>query len=272
MLLALAALLKAIIYAAALTGSGIALARATLGNEVLAVAGRAASLSRWAGTTLALVGLLSAGVYGLRLGIAWDPPTLRWVFFSPLGATLALQVVGGVWLAAGSQALMVPVAALLVLLSFAVSGHAPSGSVLAATAIFLHVSAAAWWIGGICILREASRSLQPASFSQLLRRFSSQALHVVAVLLIGGSLVAAYLLELDPDLSRPYHRVLLVKLGLAFLLLALAAFNKFVLMPALTRQPSALISLRRSMASELILFAAIAITTAALTTKLSPHD
>lgn len=271
MLETLSALLRAIAYAAALTGSGIVLAGVTLRVERSASMGFVQGISRWAGAALALAALLSAGVYGLRLGAGLDLTMLSAIFCSPLGTALALQCIAGACLASGPRRRVAAFAAMLILLSFANSGHAPSRSPVAAAAIYLHVSAAAWWIGAICILRATSPVMPPTHFLELLHRFSTQALLAVASLVIAGSIVAAYLLRLDPDLARPYDRLLLFKLGLASALIALAAINKWVLTPALTESTSALPMLQRSMAMELVLFAAVAATTAALTTYLSPH-
>jgi copper(I)-binding protein len=271
MLEVLAAGLKAILYAAALCGAGAALARSTLVSTWGGADAMMRKIARWAGGALAAAATLSAVLFVARLGNYWDLATLATIFLSPLGLALALHVFAGVWFASGTSRLTGIIAALAVIIAFAVSGHAAAKSVPFALLMALHVGAAAWWVGGLWLLLRAGRSMSAADFASLVTRFSTQALWVIAALVVAGGVTAGWLLEFSFDLARDYDRGLALKVGLAVALLAAAAYNKFVLTPGLAYKLSAQPALRRSIVGEMSLIACILAATASLTTFSSPH-
>ncbi len=270
MLEILAAITKAVLYGAALSGAGSALARASLSSAV--ARHRVRSIARWAGVVLAIAAVVSAILLVVRLGNYWDITTLAAVFLSPLGLTLACLFVGGAWLASDAPPISGAVAALLIVSAFAISGHAAARNAPLAIVMAIHVAAAAWWVGGLWILLRASKTEEAATFAELVRRFSSQALWIVGALVAAGIVAAAFLLQFKFDFSRDYDRGLALKIGFACALLAVAALNKFLLMPGLERRLTAQPALRRSIAGELSLVACIVAATASLTTFASPHE
>lgn len=272
MLEALAAFVKAILYAAALTAAGSALARATLGAGAVEGEAYVRRIGRIGGMALAGAALLSAALFVVRLGNYWDVPTLSAIFVSPLGLALSFYVVGGLWLATGPARIGAGIVAALIVLAFAVSGHAAARSVLEAAIMAGHVGAAAWWVGCLWILLRASRVQDPVPFALLVRRFSDQAVWVVGGLLVAGVTAAALLLNFTFDYARDYDRVLALKVGLALLLFQVALFNKFALTPGLITRATAQPALRRSIMGELSLIACILAATASLTTFTSPHE
>jgi copper transport protein len=266
----LATLLKAACYGATLSGAGVALAGLTLRTSALGDYARGAS--RLAGLTLALSALASAILLVVRLGGYWDWATLADIFETPLGGALALQFSGGLWLARGPGRIESVLPAIMAVLAFSVSGHAPAKNLALGLLVSLHVAAAAWWVGSLWLLRRACRDWDAVYLAPLVRRFSLQAVWIVAGLGMAGFMIAATLLRFSVDLERSYDRVLLLKLILVLALLMLAALNKFALTPHLTAEPGAGRVLRRSIDIEMACFGLIALTTAFLTTFTSPHE
>ena len=267
----LAALVKAVGYGAALSAAGAALIRVTLLRKS-AWRDYDRKLSRIAGVALVCTVLAGEAILVLRLGGYWDLPTLTDIFGSPLGVALALQVIGGAWLARGTGRVEGLLPAILVLATFAVSGHAPAQNWVLGVVVSLHVCAAAWWAGGLWVLRRACGDGDTADLADMTRRFSIQAIWVVAGLVLAGIATAAVLLHFSVDLSRAYDRVLVLKLALVLALLTAAARNKLLLTPRLKAEARARHALRRSINFELACFGLIALTTAYLTTFTSPHD
>ncbi|UPT64825.1 MAG: copper chaperone PCu(A)C [Hyphomonadaceae bacterium JAD_PAG50586_4] len=271
MLEVLAAGLKAILYAAALCSAGAALARASLSGAWSGAAAPMQAIARWAGAALAVSACMSAFLFVVRLGNYWDIATLGAIFLSPLGLALSLHFVAGVWFASGTSRLAGGVAALAIIIAFAVSGHAAAKSAPLALLMALHVSAAAWWVGGLWLLLRAARAQGGSDFAKVVACFSTQALWIIGALAITGAATAVWLLEFSFDPTRDYDRGLALKVALVVALLAAAAYNKFVLTPGLVHKLSAQPTLRRSIIGEMSLIACILAATASLTTFTSPH-
>lgn len=265
-----AAITKTVLYGGALSGAGSALARASLAP--LAAQNPVRLIARCAGSMLAIAAVASAVLLVVRLGNYWDIGTLAAIFLSPLGLALACLFVGGAWLASDAPPIAGLVAALLIILAFAISGHAAARNAPLAIVMAIHVAAAAWWVGGLWVLLRASKTEEGAAFAGLVRRFSSHALWIVGALVAAGIVAAAFLLQFKFDFARDYDRGLALKIGFACALLAVAAFNKFLLMPGLEHRLTAQPAMRRSIIGELSLVACIVAATASLTTFTSPHE
>jgi putative copper export protein len=278
MLDALAASLKAALYVGLLSGAGAAFAEATLRPAPPATEYLLRIMRLGAGLTLGacLAGTL---VLILRLGGQFDEPTLSAVFRTNSGAAIVLQV-------AGSVLLLIPFAedaytrvtrvsnAVLAASSFAFSGHAASSGAVDGLVAFLHVSVAAWWLGSLWLLRYECTRGAFSDVTDVLQRFSRIATLAVGALAIAGVLLIMILVDFsrDPWLT-PYGRMLAVKLGIAAIVFALAAHNRYRLTPrVLAGDTAATASLRKTIAVEFALIGAILIVTAFLTTYLSPHE
>jgi copper transport protein len=128
---------------------------------------------------------------------------------------------------------------------------------------FLHVAGASFWLGGLVALALALRS--SVDRTPLLRRFSNVALVSVALLAATGVIRAfGELSSLTQVWTTGYGRILIVKTALLVALVAIGWRNRYRLLPRL-----ALESLRRSVAVELALFAAL-VAAVALLTDLRP--
>jgi copper transport protein len=120
--------------------------------------------------------------------------------------------------------------------AFASSGHASTASPqwLTRPAVFLHAVGVAYWIGALVPLLAMVRR-QGADLVPVLHRFSRGAVPVVGGLVLTGLALAIVQLESFRALiDTKYGWILSIKVALVFLLLGLAALNRFRLTPALT--------------------------------------
>ncbi|UWU80855.1 CopD family protein [Bradyrhizobium huanghuaihaiense] len=137
-------------------------------------------------------------------------------------------------------------------LSLAMTGHAATAppEMLTRPAIFLHGLGVAFWIGALAPL--AALVSKPATAAlPVVNRFSRMAVLAVGVLALTGLGLAIVQLERPSALiETSYGAILSIKLGLAVLLLAFAALNRFRLTSALARDEKAAPALRRSILLE----------------------
>ena len=164
--------------------------------------------------------------------------------------------------------------AAVALVGFSLSGHiVPSGPAwLTAPALILHTMAAAYWAGSLLPLRQVLASDETdAPF--IVERFSRLAVVAVAVLVVAGGIIAALQVRSASALvTTAYGLALTSKLVLVAGLIAVAAFNKLRLTPALARrEPDALGALRRMIALEISLVLAILVATGVLGTRPPPR-
>ncbi len=144
--------------------------------------------------------------------------------------------------------------------AFAATGHASAAPPQWATrpAVFLHVVAAAVWIGALAPLASRASAGAPDLLAAL-RRFSAVALWVVPPQLCAGLLLAfAQVGALDALWLTAYGEILSAKLVAVALLLGLATLNWIVLTPAVARGgPDARRWILRSIAGEIAVAAMI---------------
>ena len=235
---------------------------------------RAADL-RWSSAkTVSIVGI--AAPLAFASGIAWllatianvtgaladvaDRETLRAFFFEtafgPLEVErlILLAVLVALALApmrARSRFAGIAATSALLLVSQAWLGHAAEdGGTLHGTVMIVcyaaHVLAGAAWIGGLppllLVLVELRGSgAAAAAIQPLLSRYSLLAFVAASVVVVSGIANTAFHAALAPLalIKAPYGQVLLAKVVVVALVLALAGYNRFVLMPALERGATA---------------------------------
>ena len=278
MLDAIAACARAVLYGSALSAAGLSLAIASL-RLPDALERYALRLMRIASAATILFSVALAGLLIARLGGEFDETIVSAVFGSGSGAGFALQVAGALLLvtSAGDDAFTRAwraSSALIITISFAFSGHAAAMSPQASLLAFVHVSAAAWWVGSLWLLQRACAAEHQAETAAIVSRFSSLAVVVVGGLAGAGVLLIVALIDFQqtPWFTR-YVQLLAIKIGVAMLALSLALFNKVRLTQRLQRdEHHAAADLRRSIRAELALIAAVLLTTAFLTTYFSPHE
>ncbi|MGH7024696.1 MAG: copper homeostasis membrane protein CopD [Caulobacteraceae bacterium] len=218
---------------------------------------------------------LAAALLALASGIAWflftaasmaddlasagDPQVLASVIqattFGPLWlARLALLLVAAALILFRPRSArlgwIVPALAALALMSLAGTGHAevPGGwqGALHAAADAAHLLSAGVWLGalwplGMALARNGgSRGVDDFAVGRLLARFSGVGLLAVVALVASGLVNAWYLVgSANRLLTTTYGRMLMVKIALFLTMAALAAANRYWIMPAFASARSA---------------------------------
>ncbi|HEU5299882.1 MAG TPA: DUF4149 domain-containing protein, partial [bacterium] len=165
-----------------------------------------------------------------------------------------------------------PAAAVLLLWGFTLTSHAAAGGPAALGADWLHLLAAAAWVGGLPALLVALRALPPSDRMpvgrQLVPRVSKVALASLLVMALTGLIAARRTVAgLDALIASLYGRTLLVKLGLVLIVAVLGALNRFVYRPRIASGAAgALERFRRSVTAEVVLAAVILLAVGVLTT------
>lgn len=277
MLDALAALVKALLYGALLSAAGTPLAAISLRSPAL-VSDRASWFMRRAAVITIALSVVSSIVLFARLGGEFDAPTLGAVFSSGPGAALALQVAGAALLLTpvsedSSGALWLASGALVMTGSVAFNGHASAASPAAGLVAMIHVTAIAWWVGSLWLLRYVCNTASAEDVAAVVTRFSKHAVLIVAALVATGSGLIWTLIDFSKSpLFQAYEWMLVLKLAFVAVVLLLAAYNKFRLTPWLRTHASAAKSLRLAIAAELGVIACVLVVTAVLTTYFSPES
>ena len=219
------------------------------------------------------------------------PPGQRWeavetlLYRTPWGigwwahCASALLIATGLLLARreGSGALgwmMVSMAALLLPLAPLLAGHGISDSPLplSMAATYLHIGAAATWVGGLACLALAARSAakrwpDAERFIPLLGAFSRMARVAVATLIATGALKGwLHLSSPGQLLDTEWGAALLVKIGWVAAAMLVGLYNWRVVQPSLAAAPS-LRRLRASVLCEVILATVAIWATAQLVTR-----
>ncbi|MGH2400083.1 MAG: CopD family protein, partial [bacterium] len=165
-----------------------------------------------------------------------------------------------------------PAAAGILLGGFTVGAHAASGGLTPSIIDWLHLAAAAVWVGGLPALLATFRAVPRAERMPLARRLVprvSQVAGVALAVMIVTGMAAAWrnVGTLRGLIESFYGRTLLVKLALVFIIVALGALNRFVFRPriALGQSEGALTRFRISVGAEVILAAATLLAVAVLT-------
>ena len=178
--------------------------------------------------------VVAGGAGALFSGATWSAS-----FKSTLGVSALLGIVGALLAvrAFGTRQDWLLWSALgLLIASFLVTGHAATAAPvwLAATNVALHLAGAGFWIAALRpLLASTNRNLQ-IDTGRAMDQFSSRALWLVGLLLLSGVVVSWIQVRSIANLTgTDYGKRLLVKLGLVAVVLAMAAYNKFRLTPAL---------------------------------------
>jgi copper transport protein len=273
--------IRALTYACALLASGLALFLVLFGRytavNARAVARLAVAAALLGAVATATGAAVQSAMLAAGLADALDPTALASVLGSGFGLG-ALVRTGGlvVLLVALAQRHFVPVlgaaGALAVAASFALTGHTVrlDSPALSALLVF-HLLAVAFWTGSFIPLVGATRGTDVAATQELMRAFSAIAVVLVPGLIAAGAAIAWFLVGEWPALvATPYGVALSAKSTLVAGMLALAAVNKWRLVPALPTGRAAVARLRRSIFLEAALALAVIVATTALTSVPPP--
>jgi putative copper resistance protein D len=209
----------------------------------------------------------------------WDSSLHLILLQSDAGAARAVRILGlaaitiGFWRPGTRRSSLVVVGATLTLSSFLLMGHTadhPQRWFLTIL-LALHLLISSFWFGALLAFLIAASREPLAVFGDIVDEFSRAAALLVPVIALAGLLMAIILLPGLTALSTPYGRLLMAKIVGFTLLMALAAWNKFRLAPALARgEQAALGRFRRVVAAEWILIAVILGGTALMTGLFGP--
>lgn len=215
-----------------------------------------------------LGGMFDMGLGGILVqsgvGEAWQTRMLGFVLFTavtlrPVAAKLPALGEGLGHVGAG----------ILLIAAFMDTGHVSTLPAGARIALAFHVLAVLLWVGALYPLLQLSRDADLPKVQQLMRSFGMYALGIVAVLIVAGVYLATQLLQTPAELlTTHYGRVLLLKLLGLYLLLMLAAMNKWLLVPRLVSTGSA--ALMKSIRMEWIVALLILAATSWMTTIVGP--
>lgn len=247
--------------------------------------------------------LQAAQAAGTGFGAAFEGGRLADVVGARYGETLLLRIGFGAalvallvllarrrnaWLGAGAGA-----AGVCLLLTYAGAGHPAAGDHprLTMSLDAIHLAAVALWVGGLLVLAVRLLPTPPADCAPILQRWSRVATAAVAVLIVTGTIGAAReLRSFSALVDTEYGRWILAKslvlgamLGLANL--GRSRVRRYVAAAPLRvpagaslgaaladrRERAEVSRLRRSVAGELVLAAAVLVLTAFLTATSPPH-
>lgn len=198
------------------------------------VAALVAALAWLATLPLTAVYLLDGGVSLLARGGTWSSlPKTEYV--------VSAAVVVGLGLAVGlleRHRIVALVAAGVASAAPALTGHtrAKSPELLLVAADMLHLLVGSIWLGGLVGLALVLRDLagRGALAAEVLARFSAAAAGLLVALVATGSLLAWRILgSWSGFWDTTYGQLLLVKIGIAMLAVAIAAWNRWSLLPRL---------------------------------------
>ncbi|WP_246801101.1 copper resistance CopC/CopD family protein [Bradyrhizobium genosp. L] len=205
--------------------------------------------------------LLNLPPSGVLTWAAWASAMGTSLFPALLLAIAAMLIAAIAWRSpsVGASWRRTALAMVCVGLSFAISGHAATAEPqwLTQPALFIHGVGLAYWIGALAPLAVLAWQRKD-SLSRVLRRFSTLAVPVVALIVLSGLALAVVQLEsLHALIDTSYGNILVAKLVLVSLLLGLAALNRWVFTPAVARELHRTRPLQRSIALEFVLMIAI---------------
>lgn len=158
----------------------------------------------------------------------------------------------------------------LIAMSFTVIGHSSEQSLWVRLALIVHIIIAMWWMGSLYPLRQWTGHFPPNTVRHLMMDFSKQATRLIPTLLIAGLFVAFVIEGSFSQLLNSLHgNILMIKIFFVLIMLAIAALNKWKLVPKL-RERGYIRSLRQSIFYEMGLGMLVLTMTAVLSTLVAP--
>ena len=233
------------------------------------------------GKSDARIGRAAVGALVLALGLEFVFTAVRMKDVSGIsGARLVIELLGTRWgwlwslrlavlplLASRSRVGVLVTAPWLLLRSL--QGHAGAHGTIPALVDCVHLVAAAVWIGGLLELARLPGSV-PAAVARRFRVLATTSLALLVPAGIYGAVL--HVQRWSMLLGSPYGRVLVVKLGLAAVLIALGALNHFRYVPAVvSRDVGASGRFARTVRLEVLLAAAVLLCSATLGVLAMPH-
>lgn len=210
----------------------------------------------------------------------WDSGLQLILLQSDAGTARALRILGLATIAWGAvrkselHGSLLLIGAVLVLFSYSIMGHTASHPQrwLLSALLVIHLLVAAFWFGALSAFLIAGKRETPAIFAGLVREFSQYAGWLIPSIALVGFLMAIVLLPDIASLATPYGRLLIAKFFGFILLMALAAWNKFRLVPGLVMESDgARVQFRRVVRIEWAVIAIVLAVTATMTGLFGPE-
>jgi copper resistance protein D len=276
--------LRAVTFVALFQAAGAALFLALY--EPYVARASADRLRAWA-RIAALVALVAAVLHYVLtparmagdFGSTFDPALESLLLRSSSGGAHIVRVVGlailllsldrasrlNTWAACGGAA--------LALLSFVLMGHTVIHDQrwILAPLLLIHVVVAAVWLGALAALYLAAEDTGTGS-GALVTRFSAHATRAVPAIFTCGLVMSVLFIRSFAELATPYGAMVLGKSFAFAALMGLAAQNKWRFGPRLLAGDAAAVpALRRTIAVEWVLIAAVLVATAVMTSLYAPE-
>jgi copper transport protein len=195
------------------------------------LAAAVAVLAWWAAVPLVALYQLGLAASALGDGSTWSALALG-EYVVPAAVTVGLA------LTLGARRGLVLGGCAVALAAPSLTGHtrATSPEALVIAVDVLHLAAGALWLGGLVALALVLRDLsgRGETAAVVLSRFSTWAAGILAVLVVAGSVMAWRVAgSLDALLDTTYGTLLIVKVLVVVVAVAIAAWNRFALLPRL---------------------------------------
>ncbi|KMV32983.1 copper homeostasis membrane protein CopD [Franconibacter pulveris] len=188
---------------------------------------------------------VQAGLMGDGLKDSLDPQVWLAVLATRFGnnwlwqMVLAVVTLVAAWLKPRGGAALLSLLVAVQLALLASVGHAAMHEGMAGALHRLnhavHLLCAAWWLGGLwpllVCMRLARRTRWREAAIVAMMRFSRYGHLAVAGVLLTGALNAAFILGLHWPMQSGYVRLLIVKIALVAMMVAIALWNRYVLVP-----------------------------------------
>jgi copper resistance protein D len=274
--------IRALAFMSVFQAAGTSFFLAVFGQQLTSARfsiGRLGFIAACGGLVLTIAHLvLDAPRLAGHLNGLWDPDLQRLAWTSKSAASQITQALGSFTVAqalsgpARRRALWASLGGAVIVIGFLLTGHTsvhPLRSVLASL-LTVHLLIAAFWFGSLVPLVLVTR-LEPKPVSvHILRRFSVIATWLVPFILVAGLLMAWILAGNLGVLRKPYGELLIAKFAGFLMLMLLAAYNKWLVVPSMAVGTNGR-SLRWSIAGEYALIVTVLSVTAALTALFSPE-
>ncbi|UXX83215.1 CopD family protein [Roseovarius pelagicus] len=271
---------KAGMYVTVLLAAGSVINLWLLAELDSVASGRLRRLAAWsavAGVVFSALNipLRAAFFFGSIVG-AFDPIMLQVAVSSPLGVStvvgsMGLAAIASIKLNRSWTRAVAFLGVVLVVISFALRGHATSDPRVAMSMLFvIHILAASFWVGGFFPLYDMV-GRGGAGAVRTVEQFGQAALFMVG-LLVGAGAAILVMLAGDPIavLTQTWGQFLALKLIVVALLLGLAGLNKLRLTPMFAETGDGK-PLRKSIRWEMAAFVLILLITATFTSIAAPE-
>ena len=255
--------------------------RHELSPPVIKRIGRLALLAAWVALALtASYFFLSPARFAGSFDGALDPSLVSLWLHSSAGTANIVRFVGLALLTVSLRntgepsRLIGTIGVALALVSFLLMGHTSVHGLrwLLAPLLFIHLAVIVGWFGALLPLCWITRDEPAGTSGPVIARFSALATRVVPLIFVCGAIIAWVFLGSLGALVTAYGAMIVAKtLGFA-VLMALAALNKWRYAPAIaTGSARAARNFRRTTWSEIVIIAAIIMTTAVMTSLFAPE-